>query len=179
VQKWKRDDFIKASRDALQNLRMWGITVQDQKLAATVATKVAQISEQRARTLKDKYSGAPQLLEEAMGYYALPVSDNRLVEAKLSAVRALALKLGDDANAKNRYTLAAAYYDVAGAHDKAEAISNRGRQAAIQKMQPSIDQMHKQAEAARKAMQEQQPQNAGAKAANKKSAADLEKELGR
>jgi hypothetical protein len=65
----------------------------------------------------------------------------------------------------------------------------------MKKMQPAIDQarkqadamqkelsdpakvaeMQKQAEAARKALQEQQ---AGAKANNKKAAADLEKELG-
>jgi hypothetical protein len=118
-----------------------------------------------------------------------------MVEPKLSAVRAQALKLADEANAKSRYTLAAAYYDVADARDKAEAVREHGRQVAMQKAQPSIDQMRKQAEAiqqqfsdpakvaemkkqaeaARKALQEQQ---AGAKANNKKAAADLEKELG-
>jgi hypothetical protein len=194
-QKWQREDFVKISRDALQNLRMWGITVQDQKLAAAIAAKVAQISEQRATALRQKYSGAPQLLEDAMDYYRVPVSDSAMVEPKLSAVRAQALKLADEANAKSRYTLAAAYYDVADARDKAEAVREHGRQVAMQKAQPSIDQMRKQAEAiqqqfsdpakvaemkkqaeaARKALQEQQ---AGAKANNKKAAADLEKELG-
>ena len=110
-------------------------------------------------------------------------------------MRAQALKLGDEANAKNRYTLATAYYRTADAEDKAKAVEQRQQQRAMQKMQPQIDQMRKQAdalqqqysdpakvaqmqkqaEAVRKSMQEQQ---AGAKAANKKGAADLEKELG-
>ena len=193
TQKWKTDDMVKVSRDALNNLRMWGLTVQDQKLGSTVAAKIAQLSDQRATTLRQKFAGAPKLLEDAMDYYRVPQSDK--VDVQVAAVRSQALKLGDDANAKNRYALAAAYYEVAGADDKAEAVRQRGQQAAMQKMQPSIDQMRKQAEAfqkqysepakvaemqrqaeaARKAMQEQQ---ATSKANNKKSAADLEKELG-
>jgi hypothetical protein len=174
---------------------MWGFAVQDQKLAATAAAKVAQLSEQRATTLRQKYFGAPKLLDEAMSYYRLPVSDNSKAEVQVAAVRAQALKLGDEANGKNRYTLASDYYEVADADDKADAVRERARQVAMQKMQPSIDQGRKQAEAmqkqfgdpakvaemqrqaraAQKAMQEQQ---ASAKSSNKKSAADLEKELG-
>jgi hypothetical protein len=183
------------SRDALENLRAWGFAAQDQKLSATVAAKVAQLSEQRATTLRQKYFNAPKMLEEAMSYYRVPVSDNSKIEALLAAVRAQALKLGDEANTKNRYTLAADYYEVADADDKADAVRERARQVAMQKMQPSIDEarkqaeamqkqfsdpakvaeMQKQAQAARQAMQQQQ---AAAKANNKKSAADLEKELG-
>jgi hypothetical protein len=195
TQKWKSNGSVKTSQEALQTLRTWSITVEDKNLAATVAAKVAQISEQRATTLRQKYFGAPQFLRDAMDYYFLPASDNSTVEPKVAVVRAQALKLGDEANAKNRYGLAGAYYDVADADDKAEAVRERGRQAAMKKMQPSIDQMRKQADAvakefgdpakvaemqrqgevARKAMQEQQ---AGAKANNRKGAADLEKELG-
>ncbi|MEJ0037503.1 MAG: hypothetical protein WDO68_15740 [Gammaproteobacteria bacterium] len=195
LQKWKRDDFMKTSRDALQTLRTWSVAVRDKKLADTVTARVAQISEQRATTLRQKYSGAPQLLRDAMDYYHLPTSDNSTAEPKVTAVRAQALKLGDEANAKNRYELAGSYYDVAGADAKAEAVRERGRQVAMQKMRPSIDQMRqqadamrkqfsdpakvaemrKQAEALRKSMQEQQ---AGAKAGNRKAAGDLEKELG-
>jgi len=61
-----------------------------------------------------------------------------------------ALKLGDEANAKSRYTLAEGYYGTADADDKAKAVEERARQAAMQKMQPSIDQMRKQAEAIQK-----------------------------
>jgi hypothetical protein len=195
TQKWKAGDLIEESQDALQNLRMWGFAVQDQKLAATVAAKVAQLSEQRATTLRQKYFAAPKLLDEAMSYYRLPASDNSKAEAQVVAVRTQALKLGDEANTKNRYTLASDYYEVADADDKAEAVRERSRQVAMQKMQPSIDQarkqaeamqkqfsdpakvaeMQKQAQAARQAMQQQQ---AAAKSNNKKSAADLEKELG-
>jgi hypothetical protein len=194
-QKWKGAEPVKSSRDALQVLRMWGFTVRDPKLTASVATKVAQLSEQRATTLRQKYFGAPELLDEAMSYYRIPGTDNPKVESQVAAVKAQALKLADEANAKNRITLAASYYRVAGQDEKAKAVEERARQAAMKKMQPAIDQarkqadamqkelsdpakvaeMQKQAEAARKALQEQQ---AGAKANNKKAAADLEKELG-
>ena len=195
-QKWKREGSAKTSQEALQTLRTWSQTVEDKKLAATVAAKVVQISEQRATTLRQKYFGAPQLLREAMDYYYLPASDNSTVEPKVAAVRAQALKLGDEANAKDRYGLAGSYYDVADADSKADAVRERGRQVAMKKMQPSIDQMRKQADAvqkefsdpakvaemqkqaqaAQKAIQAQQ--QAGAKASNRKGAADLEKELG-
>ena len=195
AQKWKGVEYVKVSRAALEALRMWGLTVRDPKTAAAVATKVAQLSEQRATTLRQKYFGAPDLLEDAMDYYRVPGTDNAKAETQVAAVRAQALKLGDEANAKNRYTLAIAYYRTGDADDKANAVEQRRQQSAMQKMQPSIDQMRKQAdamqkqysdpakiaemqrqaEATRKAMQEQQ---AGAKASNKKAAADLEKELG-
>ncbi len=195
INKWKRDDYLKTSRDALDTLRSWANVVEDKVLSAEVNAKVAQISEQHADTLRQKYFGSPQLLRESMDYYRLPVSDSSTVEHKIAAVRTQALKLADEANAKNRYELAGSYYDVADARDKAEAVRERGRQLAMKKMQPQIDQMRKQAdalareysdpakvaemqkqaEATRKAIQAQQ---AGAKANNQKAAADLEKELG-
>ncbi len=195
AQKWKGVEYTKESRKALETLRMWGFTVRDPKLAATVATKVAQLSEQRATTLRQKYFGAPEFLEDAMTYYRVPGTDNTKADTQVASVKTQALKLGDEANAKNRYTLAIAYYRTADAEDKAKAVEQRAQQAMTQKMQPAIDQMRKQAdalqqqysdpakvaemkrqaEAARDAMQAQQ---AGAKASNKKAAADLEKELG-
>ena len=195
INKWKRDDYLKTSRDALDTLRTWSSVVEDKALSASVSAKVAQISEQHATTLRQKYFGAPQLLSDAMDYYRLPVSDNSIVEPKIAAVRAQALKLGDEANARNRYELSGSYYEVAGANDKAEAVRERGRQLAMKKMQPQIDQMRKQADAMAKeysdpakvaelqkqaeaARQAAQAQQAGAKANNKKAAADLEKELG-
>jgi hypothetical protein len=195
AQKWKGVEYVKESRKALETLRRWGYTVNDKPLAATISSKVAQLSEQRATTLRQKYFGAPELLEDAMDYYRVQGSDNAKSDSQIASVRAQALKLGDDANAKNRYTLAIAYYNAADARDKANAVEQRQQQQAQQKMQPQIDQMRKQAEAlqqqysdpakvaemqkqaeaVRKSMQDQQ---AGAKAANKKGAADLEKELG-
>jgi hypothetical protein len=195
AQKWKNNGSTQTSQEALQTLRTWSQTVEDKALGDSVATKVTQISEARATTLRTKFFGAPQLLKDAMNYYYLPSSDNSTVEPKVAAIRAQAMKLGDEANAKNRYVLAGAYYDVADAREKGEAVRERGRQVTMKKMQPQIDQarkqadaiakeysdpakvaeMQKQAEAMRKSMQQQQ---AGAKAANKKGAEDLEKELG-
>jgi hypothetical protein len=148
VQKWKRDDYLKQSRSSLDTLRTWVVTLEHENkaLSDSVAAKVAQISEQHATTLRQKYFGAPELLKEAMDYYYLPVSDNSLVESKIASVRAQALKLGDEANAKNRYELAGSYYDVADADDKANAVRERGQQVAMKRMQPSIDQARKQQE---------------------------------
>jgi len=195
VQKWKTDDLLKDARAALDNLKMWGITTPDQQLGKTIAAKVAQLAEQHATTLRQKYSGAPKLLEEAMDYYRAMGSENPKVGQSIASVRTQALKLGDEANAKQRYVLAAEYYETADAADKAEAARNRMQQVAMQKMQPSIAQaqkqaeafaaqysdpakvaeMRRQAEATRKAMQERQ---AASKASNQKSADDLEKDLG-
>jgi hypothetical protein len=91
--------------------------------------------------------------------------------------------------------LASEYYDVAGNDAKAQAVRDLDKKNAMAKMQPSIDAMQRQAEQLRaqysdpakiKAMQEQaaalrasmQQQQVGAKRANEKSAAELEKELG-
>ena len=197
AKKWPTEDLVKVSRESLQNLRDWGEAVQkqDPKLAATVAAKVAQLSEQRATTLRQKYFGAPKLLEDAKEYYRVPPRENSKADVQIAAVRTQALKLGDEANSKSRWVLAADYYGVADADDKADAVREHARQLAMQKMQPAIDEAQKQAEAmrkqfsdpakvaemqaqaraAQKAMQEQQ---ASSKAGNKKAAADLEKELG-
>jgi hypothetical protein len=195
VQKWKTDDLVKEARTALDNLRMWGNTTPDQQAAKAVAAKVSQLAEQHATVLRQKYSGAPKLLEDAMDYYRALGSENPKVGSSIGSVRTQAMKLGDEASAKQRLTLAAEYYEVANASEKAQAARDRMQQVAMQKMQPSIDQaqkqaeamaaefgdpakvaeMKKQAEAARKAMQEQQ---AASKTSNKKSADDLEKELG-
>jgi len=195
VQKWKSEDLLKDARTALDNLKMWGVTSSDAQLSKTVATKVAQLAEQHATTLRQKYSGAPKLLEDAMDYYRALGSENPKVGASIGSVRAQALKLGDEASAKQRLNLAAEYYDVANASEKAQAARDRMQAVAMQKMQPSIGQaqkqaealaaqygspeqvaeLRKQAEAARKAMQEQQ---AASKASNRKSADDLSKDLG-
>ncbi len=147
AQKWKGEDPLKTSREALDNLRMWGIIVNDPQYSKTAATKVAQIVEMRATSLRTKFYGAPKLLDAAMDYYRLLGTENGKLEGQLAAIRAQALKLGDEANGKSRFTLAADYYGVADASDKAQAARDRGQQMTMQKMQPSIDQARKQAEA--------------------------------
>jgi hypothetical protein len=195
MQKWKNEDLVKTSREALRTLRSWSYATQDKQLQSRAVTKVAELKELRATTLRQKYSGAPKLLEEAMDYYRITDSDDPKVPGQLAAVRSQAMKLGDEANSKQRYSLAIAYYEAADADDKADAIREKQQQLAMQKMQPSIDQARKQAEAMQKefsdpakveamrkqaeAMQKQmQQQQAASKEKNKKSADDLEKELG-
>jgi hypothetical protein len=195
VQKWQDQDLVKTSREEIQRLRMWGLNSQDEQYAKTVATKVSQLVEIRATSLRTKFYGAPKLLEDAKSYYHLLGSENSKLDGQLAAIRSQAAKLGDEANGKKRYTLAAEYYEAAGDEVKAQAVRDRQQQLAMQKMQPAIDQarkqaeaiqkqysdpakveeMKKQAEAARKAIQADQ---ASSKAKNKKSAEDLEKELG-
>jgi hypothetical protein len=195
AQKWKNEDLMQVSRRTLDNLQMWGFNSQDPQYASTVATKVAQLVEIRATSLRTKFYGAPKLLEDAQDYYRVLGSENTKLDGQLAAVRAQASKLGDEANAKQRYALAAAYYKAANEDNKAKAVEERQRQLAMQKMQPSIDQARKQAEALQKeysdpakvaAMKQQaeaarqaiQADQAAAKAKNKKAADDLEKELG-
>jgi hypothetical protein len=201
AQKWKGEDLVKTSRDAVSALRFWGVTSYDPQFQKTVYARTSQLIEQRASTLRQKYNGAPKLLEDAIDYYHVLGSEDAKGRAEIAATRAQASKLGDEANAKQRLALAANYYEVADQDDKAKAARDRNAQLVQQKMQPSIDQARKQAEeiqkqfsdpakveemkrsaaAAAKAIQEQKESpaaQAARKEANRKSAEDLEKELG-
>lgn len=201
VQKWKGEDLVKTSRETLSALRFWGVTSYDPQYQKTVFTRTSQLVEQRASTLRQKYNAAPKLLEDAIDYYHVLGSEDAKASTEIAATRAQALKLGDEANAKQRLALAANYYETAGQREKAQAARDRNTQLVQQKMQPSIDQARKQAEeiqkqfsdpakveemkrqaaAAAKAIQEQKDSpatQAARKEANRKSAEDLEKELG-
>ncbi len=195
VQKWQGQDPIKSSREALETLRMWGVTSSDAEISKKALTQFGQRADQRAQLLTQKYNAAPKHLEDAIDFITMQQLDTAKSELRVGAVRAQAAKLGDEANGKKRYLLAAEYYDVA--HDAAKAAAARDKvsQATMKKMQPSMEAgrqlaeqmqkeysdpakvqaMREQAEAARKAMQEQQ---ASSKATNKKKADELEKELG-
>jgi hypothetical protein len=193
AQKWQQEDPMKSSRDALQAMRMWGLNGGDERLAKQAEAAFTQRADQHAQLLVQKYSGAPRLLDDAMSFITMQSLDQAKTNARVGAVKAQALKLGDDASAKKRYQLAAEYYDVAGDSAKAEAARQKQSQAAMQKMQPQIDAaqrqaadlqkefsdpakvqaMREQAEAARKAMEQQQ-----AASKTPKAASDLEKQLG-
>lgn len=195
AQKWPDEDPMKAAQRALQDLRMWGLNGGDPELAKRVAAQFTQRADARSQLLAQKYSGAPQLLEAAMEFIRIQQLDASKADARLAALRAQAAKLGDEASAKKRYLLAAEYYDVAGDPEKAQAAREKRNQLTMQKMQPSIDAMQKQAaelqrefsdpaqveamrkqaEAAQKAIQQQQ---AASKQTGTKRADDLEKELG-
>jgi myosin heavy subunit len=194
AQKWQQEP-IKASREALQSMRMWGLNGGDPRLAKQAEAMFAQRADQHAQLLVQKYSGAPELLEDAMDFITMQSLEKTTTDARVASIKTQAAKLGDDASAKKRYLLASEYYDVAGEPAKAQAAREKQNQVAMQRMQPSIDQlqrqaaelqkqysdpakvhaMREQAEAARKSIQQQQ---AASKAANKKGADDLEKQLG-
>lgn len=198
AQKWKGEDLMKTSRETLSDLRYWGILARDPQYAKTVLARTSQLVEQRTSTLRQKYSAAPKLLEHAIDYYQVLGTEDTKARSEIGATRAQALKLGDESSAKQRLALAAQYYEVAGQSEKAQAARDRNQQLIAKKMQPTIDQARKQAEAlqkqfgdpakveemkrqaqaAQKALQEQKGSRVEAKAANRKAADDLEKELG-
>jgi hypothetical protein len=170
-----------------------------------LVTRGVERAQQRAATLVKLYSGAPELLEAAKAYsdagYPASLGGNppewdrfkSEQQRAIDQVKAQALKLGDEADARSRFTLAIAYYDVAEAEAKRLAATKKLEQVAMKQAQPDIDAMtkaaaslsdpatiaamKKQAEAARAAAaaaQKQKPSDKG----NAKSATDLEKELG-
>ena len=197
AQKWKDADAdpTKASRRALESLKMWGMTGGDENLQKSAQARFDQLIEQRATTLRTAFHRAPKLLEEAMDYYRMRDGDAAQLEGELRAIRSQALQLANQANDKQRYLLAAEYYGVAGERAKADQARAKQQQLSMQKMQPSIDEarkqaeelqkqfgdpsqveaMRRQAEAARKNLQQQQQ---AAQKRNKQSADELEKELG-
>jgi|GEM_PF-1339623 len=194
-QKWKQQDLVKNAREALQLMRMWGMRGNDENFSKSVEARFATLVEQRATTLRTAFHGAPKLLEDAMDYYRALGGDRAELDGKLAAVRSQAIKLGDEANSKQRLQLAYEYYSVGGNDEKADAARAKQQQLAMQKMQPGIDAARKQAEAMRKelsdpakveAMRQQaeaaqkvlQQQRETAKQNNEKSADELEKELG-
>lgn len=195
AQKWQDADPTKASRRALQSLKMWGMTGPDENLHKSTQARFVQLVEQRATTLRTAFHRAPKLLEDAMDYYRMVNDDQAQLDGQVRAIRSQALQLANQANEQQRYMLASEYYDVADEQAKAEAARGKQQQLSMQRMQPSIDEARKQAEAMQKqfsdpkqieamrrqaeaARQSLQQQQQGAKKANRKSADELEKELG-
>lgn len=195
AQKWKDADPTKASRRALESMKMWGMTGPDEHLHKSTQVRFVQLVEQRATTLRTAFHRAPKLLEDAMDYHRMVNGDQAQLDGQVRAIRSQALQLANQANEQQRYMLASEYYDVADEQAKAEAARAKQQQLSMQKMQPSIDEARKQAEAMQKqfsdpkqieamrrqaeaARQSLQQQQQGAKKANRKSADELEQELG-
>jgi hypothetical protein len=194
AQKWP-DDLLKESRTKLQTLREWGSVTRDDVLAKSVERSFIQRIEQHVEALTQRYNGAPKFLADAIDYQQLLNLEPAQGEPRIAKIKAVAMKLGDEASAKQRLILASDYYDAAGNDAKSQAAREQSRKNGMAAMQPSIDEMKRQAEQLRaqysdpakiKAMQEQaramqatiKQDQAAAKQANKKSAAELEKELG-
>jgi hypothetical protein len=196
AQKWQQQDPMKSSREALALMRSWASASNDPQLTRQTEAQLVQRAEQHAQLLAQKYNGAPRFLEDAMDFVSIQNLEDAKRESRIAGLRAQASKLGDAASAKSRYVLAAEYYDTARDTAKAKAMRDKQAQIAQQKVQPAIDEaqrqaaelqkafsdpaqvqaMREQAEAAKKSLQQQQ--TPAAKAANKKKADDLEKELG-
>jgi hypothetical protein len=194
AQRWP-DDLLKRSREALRTLREWSVVIRNAELAASIEKSFAQRIEQHVAALTQRFSGAPKLLDEAQDYVHLLALDPAQTEPRIAKIRTQAMKQGDAASAKQRYALAADYYRVGGDDAKAQAARDRLQQTALAKMQPSIDEMQRQAaliqaqysdperikamqaqaEAMRKSLEAQQR---GAKQTNAKRASELESELG-
>jgi hypothetical protein len=192
AQKWGQDR-LKGSRDALSLVQSWIGVSSDRAWSERTQAQRHERLEQRVATLTKSYPGAPELLEAAIDY--VHAMNLERADTRVGTIEAQAGRLGDEASAKHRPGLAAEYYDVARQEAKARAEQERSRQQAMAKMQPSIDQMQRQAAqiqkvfsdpAKVKAMQEQAralqrslQEQQKAKAAGKTARPDdLEKELG-
>ncbi len=187
-QKWPVD-LVKDAQAQLTLARRWA-TLGDDALRRHGDAQVLARAESRAAALVAKYAGAPELLEAAQDYYR-SIEQLRPSAAGLARVAAQADTLGDQARAQGRFSLALAYYAVAGADAKADATRAQQQQVALQQAQPELDAarraaeaiaaqydpatvetMRKQAEAARDAATKSRP------ASRAQDTADMERELG-
>jgi hypothetical protein len=192
LQKWP-DELLKKSLRELGILREWSQVEPDETVRASILTKLLRRAEERAATLMASYNGAPEFLERAQDYCSA-VHDLKPAEPRIASIKALAGKLGDEAEAKGQLVLAGSYFQVADDRAKAQAVQKRQEQIGLKKLQPDIDAskrlaesmreqysdpakveaMRKQAMAAQAAMQAQQP----SAERTTQGAGDLQKELG-
>lgn len=197
MQKWKQD-FMQVSHDSLDQMQRWAKASGDAALEKSTLALVNQRADQHAQILVQKYFGSPALFQKAIAFVPLTGADEGKEKARTAGIKAQAVKLGDEENAKQNYLLAIGYYQAGGDEVKAKATQDKLSQLVAQKMKPAMDQaqsqadalkrefsdpqkvqaMKDQAEAAKKAMQQQQAANAKSASARKKGADDLEKELG-
>jgi hypothetical protein len=194
AQKWPNDP-LKASRDALSLAHSWGAAANDQALSDRIEAQRKRTLEQRIAILTQNYNGAPKLIEAAISYQLAINLEHNVSQQRVAAIKAQAGKLGDEAQAKQRYLLASEYYAVADQDAKAQAARDQQQQLAMARMQPTMDAMQEQAQELQKqfsdpekvkAMQEQaralqqslQEQQQADARSNAKRADDLEKELG-
>jgi hypothetical protein len=192
-QRWP-NDLLEASRDALDLAQAWSTAASNHAIGEKIAAKRRERIEQRVLTLTRSFQHAPELLEAAIDYQTSARLEDSAKQTRVAAIRDQAARLGDEAMTRRRLGLAAEYYGVARLDAKAERAREQQREAAMAKLQPTIDAARKQAEAMQKAfsdpekikeMQSQaraaqqaiQAQQANAKN-NSKQADDLERELG-
>jgi hypothetical protein len=193
-QRWP-NDLLKESREALSLAHAWSSATSDRALGDKIAARRRERLEQRVVTITRAFHRAPKLLDAAIDYQMSMHIEESVKQSRAASIRSQAASLGDQAISQKRFGLATEYYRVARLDNKADAAQEQQRQIAMAKMQPSIDQMRKQAEQMQKdfsdpakvkamqeqaremqkAMQAQQQANAKTRA---KNADDLENELG-
>lgn len=196
VQKWP-EDLLKKSRAELQLAHEFTSLARNPVQEATLNKQRMERLVKRANVLVRQYSGAPTLLEAAWDYqFSASLGETEAQRSlRLTPIRQLAHRLGDEAISNQRFTLASDYYRAADEREKAQAARDRQSQLAQKKMQPEIDQMKRQAEALKASLGDPakiQAMKAQAEAARKMlqagkpdskrvklSADDLEAQLGR
>lgn len=148
LQKWP-EDLLKLSRAELELSHQFAMLTRDPVQEAGLTKRRVERLVQRANTLVQKFSGAPALLVAAWDYQFSASDGESETERnrRLVPIRELANRLGDEANAKQRLTLAADYYAAANERAKAQAARDRQNRLAQQKMQPDVDHLKRQAEA--------------------------------
>jgi hypothetical protein len=179
-------------------MQRWAKVSGDAALEKSTLALTNQRADQHAQILVQKYYGSPALFETAIKFVPLTGAEEAKQSARVASIKAQAVKLGDESNAQQKYLLAIAYYKAGGDEAKAKATQQKLSQLVAQKMKPAMEQgqkqaealkqqfsdpkqieaMKAQAEAAKKAVQQQQAANAKSADARKKGADDLEKELG-
>jgi hypothetical protein len=197
MQKWKQD-LMQVSQDSLDKMQRWAKVSGDAALEKSTLALANQRADQHAQILVQKYYGSPALFETAIKFVPLTGAEESKRSARIAGIKAQAVKLGDEENAKQNYLLAIGYYKAGGDDAKAKATQDKLSQLVAQKMKPGIAQAQKQAEAlkqqfsdpkqieamkaqaeaAKKAVQQQQAANAKSADARKQGTDDLEKELG-
>jgi hypothetical protein len=192
--KWSGNP-LQASIAALDLAHEWTKHVRDEAERSALERRRSQRAADRAQAILDRFNGSPALFEPAMDYIGRQGLEHEAHRTRVAGVKALADRLGDEAAKAGKLPLAVEYFSVADQPAKAQAARDRMSQLAKQQMAPSIEQaqqqaeelrrqygdpaqveaMKRDAEATRRALQEQQA--AGAAESSRK-ADELADELG-
>lgn len=153
AQKWPTD-LLKTGASELTLVHEYAYITHDENLRAALLKQRSQRFAQRAQTLAQNYSGAPELLTTAIDFQvsATEGETEAMRATRIDPIKKLALQLGDGAAAKQRYLLAADYYKAADERAKADAAKEQHRLLDMQHTKPDMAAMTQQAEAMKKSM---------------------------
>ena len=194
--KWPGDLMAEAIA-AIDLVRRWSSVAVDPAQSEVIEARRAKRIEERVSILTQRYSGAPKLLGLAIDY-AGRLPDSGAADARVRAVKAQAVKLGEAAEKAQRLPLAAEYYSVAEARDRQQAVSAKLQARMQAKLAPAmekakrdaealqrdlsdparIEEMRRQAEAAQRAIAQSRADAEKNREARKKRTDELEEDLG-